>query len=62
VAAPVARELDLRPRAAASSTAGTGVGERRASVDISGQAALVLLALMAVEMALRMWSRRTRAA
>jgi hypothetical protein len=56
VAAPVARELDLRPRAAASMTAGVGVGERRASVDISGQVAFALLALVALEMALRMWS------
>jgi hypothetical protein len=60
VAAPVARELDLRPRAAASKTAGPGVGERRASVDISGQVALVLLALVALEMARRAWSRQRR--
>jgi hypothetical protein len=60
VAAPAPRELDLRPRAAASKTAGSGVGERRASVDISGQAALVLLALVALEMALRLWSRQRR--
>jgi hypothetical protein len=60
VAAPVARELDLRPRAAASKTAGMGIGERRASVDISGQVALALLALVAIEMALRIWSRQRR--
>jgi hypothetical protein len=58
VAAPDARELDLRPRAAASAAAGAGLGERRASVDVSGQVALALLGLLALEMALRAWSRR----
>jgi hypothetical protein len=58
VAAPVARELDLRPRAAAAGTGGEGMGERRAAVDISGQVALALLALVAAEIALRAWSRR----
>jgi hypothetical protein len=58
VAAPVLRELDLRPRAAATTTGGEGMGERRAAVDISGQVALGLLALMAAEIVLRAWSRR----
>jgi von Willebrand factor type A domain/Aerotolerance regulator N-terminal len=58
VAAPVSRELDLRPRAAAATTGGEGMGERRASVDISGPVALALLALVAAEIALRAWSRR----
>jgi hypothetical protein len=58
VAAPDVRELDLRPRAAASSTAGEGLGQRRAQVDVSGHVALVLLALVAAELALRVWSRR----
>jgi hypothetical protein len=58
VAAPVLRELDLRPRAAASKTAGAGVGERRASVDISSHVAFVLLVLVAFEIALRLWSRQ----
>jgi hypothetical protein len=58
VAAPVARELDFRPRAAAAATGGEGMGERRASVDISGQVALALLALVAAEIVLRAWSRR----
>jgi hypothetical protein len=58
VAAPVARELDFRPRAAAPTTGGEGMGERRAAVDISGQVALALLALVAAEIALRAWSRR----
>ncbi len=62
VASPVARELDLRPRAAASTTGGKGLGERRASVDVSGQVALLLLALVAFEMGLRLWLRQRRAA
>ena len=58
VAAPGERELDLRPRPAASTNPGAAVGERRASVDASGEVALALLALMAVEMGLRLWQRR----
>lgn len=57
VAFPAERELDLRPRTAASTTAGDGLGQRRSSVDVSGQVALVLLAATAVEMALRMKRR-----
>jgi hypothetical protein len=34
------------------------MGERRAAVDVSGQVALALLGLVALEMALRVWSRR----
>jgi hypothetical protein len=58
VAAPVARELDFRPRPASPATSGEGLGERRAAVDVSGQVALALLALVAAEIALRAWSRR----
>jgi hypothetical protein len=58
VAAPATREIDLRPRAASSSAAGAGVGEQRAKVDASGEVALLLLAVVACEMALRAWSRR----
>ncbi|HTB71868.1 MAG TPA: VWA domain-containing protein, partial [Polyangiaceae bacterium] len=58
VAAPGERELDLRPRPAASTNPGAAVGERRASVDASGEVALALLALMALEMGLRLWQRR----
>ncbi len=58
VAAPGERELDLRPRPAASTNPGAAVGERRASVDASGEVALALLALMALEMGLRLWTRR----
>jgi von Willebrand factor type A domain/Aerotolerance regulator N-terminal len=57
VATPSERELDLRPRAAAATTGGEGLGQRRASVDVSGQVALVLLAATALEMALRMKRR-----
>jgi hypothetical protein len=58
VAAPDSRELDLRPRAVAATTAGAALGERRTAVDVSGQVALALLGLVAVEMALRALSRR----
>ena len=58
VAAPDERELDLRPRSAASTNPGATVGERRAAVDASGEVALALLALMALEMGLRLWQRR----
>jgi hypothetical protein len=58
VAAPDERELDLRPRPAASAGPGDAAGEKRASVDASGEVALGLLALMALEMALRLWQRR----
>ena len=59
VAAPVESELDLRPRPIAPRGAGAeAIGERRASVDASGDVALALLALMAIEMGLRLWTRR----
>jgi len=58
VAAPEAREMDLTPRAASGAAAGAGMGETHASVDASGPVALGLLALVAAEMALRMWARR----
>jgi hypothetical protein len=58
VAAPLAREVDLRPRAASATAESEALGERRASVDMSGPLALVLLGLVALEMALRLSSRR----
>jgi von Willebrand factor type A domain/Aerotolerance regulator N-terminal len=61
VAMPVTRELDLRPRSAASKTGGEGLGQRRASVDVSGHLALALLAVTAFEMGLRMWLRQRKA-
>jgi hypothetical protein len=60
VAAPAPREVDLRPRSASPRASGEGVGERRASVDASGPLALALLGLLALEMALRLASRRLR--
>jgi hypothetical protein len=57
VAAPDPRELDLRPRPAGPAAAAAGAtGERRAEVDVSGEVAIALLALMALEMALRLWT------
>jgi hypothetical protein len=58
VAAPAEAELDLRPRPAASGASDPVAGQHRGSVDASGEVALALLALMAVEMGLRLWSRR----
>jgi hypothetical protein len=58
VAAPNPSELDLRPRPSDASTAGTGVGERRAAVDVSAPVALLLLGLVTLEMVLRLVSRR----
>jgi hypothetical protein len=57
VASPVAREIDLRPRAAAPTMEGPALGDRHASVDISWAIALVLLALLTVEIALRLVSK-----
>jgi hypothetical protein len=37
---------------------GQGLGDSHARVDVSGQVALALLALVALEMGLRAWSRR----
>jgi hypothetical protein len=63
VAAPIEREIDMRPRPLAPSAAGHGMGERRVQVDISGQVALVLLVFFAAELGLRIQSRaRTKTA
>ncbi len=58
VAAPVQREIDLRPRAAAPQTATSALGDNHASVDISSRVALALLALLFAELALRAWTNR----
>jgi hypothetical protein len=58
VASPDEGELDLRPRPFAASAPGPAAGEKRAAVDASGEVALALLALMALEMAVRLWTRR----
>jgi hypothetical protein len=57
VAAPVAREMDLRPRPAAPAAGGAGLGDDHAAVDVTSYVALALLAIIAAEMALRLWSR-----
>jgi hypothetical protein len=57
VAALVRRELDLRPRAAAPAAGGSGLGDSHAAIDVSSWVALLLLALIAVEMALRLRAR-----
>ncbi len=59
VAAPVVREIDLRPRALGKSAHGQGLGDTHSSVDISWAVALVLLGLMAVEMVLRLRASQT---
>jgi hypothetical protein len=63
VAAPIAREIDFRPRRAASTEGAASMGDTHASVDASPAIALALLALVAGELALRAWrSRRLEAA
>jgi hypothetical protein len=57
VAAPIARELDLRPRAAAQAAGTSALGDRHASVDISWAIALVLLGLLTAEITLRVWTK-----
>jgi hypothetical protein len=53
VAAPLPAEMDLRPRAASPSAQSESLGEARASVDVSWWVALLLLGLVAAELALR---------
>lgn len=59
IAAPIARELDLRPRPVAPSLARAAAEARPGSVDASGPVALALLGLIALELALRIhtWRR-----
>jgi hypothetical protein len=59
VATPDVRELDLRPRSAAPEATAETLGQRRGAVDVSAQVAFVLLALLAAEMGLRLYARRT---
>jgi hypothetical protein len=59
VAAPLAAEMDLRPRATGASAQAGSLGETHASVDISWGVALLLLALVAAELGLRV-QRTTR--
>jgi hypothetical protein len=53
VAAPIARELDFRPRAVAPAATSTNLGGGVAVVDVSWIVALLLLALVAVEIVAR---------
>ena len=62
VAAPLAREIDMRPRGAAPTAGGSGLGDRHASVDVSWAIALLLLALVTAEIALRVQARARLAA
>jgi hypothetical protein len=53
VAAPLAREIDLRPRAIAPSATSSALGGGVAIVDVSWIIALALLGLVAAEIAVR---------
>jgi hypothetical protein len=53
VAAPLAREIDLRPRAVASSATSSALGGGVAIVDVSWMVALGLLGLVAAELIVR---------
>jgi hypothetical protein len=57
VAAPVARELDLRPRAVTAGAGSSKLGGGVAVVDMSWVVALVLLALVAAEIVVRARTR-----
>ncbi|HEX4512297.1 MAG TPA: VWA domain-containing protein [Polyangiaceae bacterium] len=59
VAAPIARETDLRPRALKSQDAASHLGATQAQVDVSPHVAIVLLLLLFVEMVLRLRAQRT---
>jgi hypothetical protein len=53
VAAPIAAEMNLRPRRVVAAPRGDAVGDDHASVDVSWVVALALLAFVAAELALR---------
>lgn len=57
VAAPLARELDLRPRGVAPSATSSALGGGVAVVDVSWIVALVLLGLVAAELVTRAMTR-----
>jgi hypothetical protein len=57
VAAPVAKEVDIRPRAARAPSDTSRLGATEAQIDISGHVAVALLALMLAEIALRLRAR-----
>ena len=58
VAAPIARETDLRPRALKSQEASSHLGATQAQIDISPHVAIALLLLLTVEMVLRVRAQR----
>jgi hypothetical protein len=58
VAAPIARETDLRPRALKSQEASSHLGATQAQVDISPHVAIALLLLLTIEMVLRVRAQR----
>lgn len=58
VAAPVTRELELRPRRVAETAITSSVGTTRSQVDVSWIVALVLLGLVAGELGLRVRAAR----
>ena len=60
VAAPSARELDLRPRAVAAAATSSSLGGDVAVVDVSWAIALALLALVAMETIVRALTRTRR--
>jgi hypothetical protein len=61
VAAPLAREIDMRPRAVTSTSTSSALGGGVAIVDVSWMVALGLLALVAAELVMRALSHRARA-
>lgn len=58
VAVVVPSELDLRPRKVAESASQAGLGDTKATVDVSWIVALVLLGLTATELVVRLLTRR----
>jgi hypothetical protein len=58
VAAPVAGEMDLRPRATGPGARAAALGDTHSSVDVSWAVALVLLGLVAAELLLRVQRAR----
>lgn len=62
VAAPIARELDFRPRAVAPAATSTNLGGGVSVVDISWIVALILLALVALEIVMRAMTKAPESA
>ncbi|MBK6693380.1 MAG: VWA domain-containing protein [Myxococcales bacterium] len=62
VGAPIAKELDLRPRRATAPNTEAKLGDTKATVDVSWMVALVLLGLLSAELALRAAANQKRPA